>query len=217
MDGTELFRLIINSNLTWAAALTIMAVALRPVLTGLVEGLVASRKEQAHAMHERNANEKEQTRVLSEVRDTLADNAKITSAVLSLIQNVAALPAIIEDANKRMTARADARDGMLTVQTQRLEQLHQSVANLPADIMVRASSHLDPQFTRVMAAIGDLKMEIQNAQEVMTPGIVKEIRVELARIAKLVTALADNGHTAKPPAPRRTRKAQAAPQSEEGA
>lgn len=193
MDDT--IRLLINSNIPWSVAATIIAVALRPVLTMLAGGLVDARKAEAAALAERNTTEKEQTKMLGEVREALADNATITKSVLNLLHPLSQLPGEIKDIGKRMTERAEVRDELVRSQgqthAQRLEHIQRLMSELPEAYLARTSAHFDPKLTGIQAAIDQLRAQIESKPEAMTPDVVKEIRGELAKIARLVTALSE--------------------------
>ncbi|HMM30003.1 MAG TPA: hypothetical protein PKD46_17105 [Aggregatilineaceae bacterium] len=193
MDDT--IRLLINSNIPWSVAATIIAIALRPVLATLASGMVDARKDEARALAERNDNEREQTRVLAEVKEALVDSAAITKSVLNLLTPISALPGEIKDIGKRMTERADARDELVRSQgqshAQRLESLQQLIAGLPQAYLAKSAEHFDPQIAGIQAAVAALRAQIESKPEAMTPDVVKEIRGELAKIARLVTALSE--------------------------
>jgi len=69
----EIINLLVNSNMTWAAALTIMSIVLRPALVTLTAGLVEARRVAAKAIEARNINEVEQTKVLRSVENGCRD------------------------------------------------------------------------------------------------------------------------------------------------
>lgn len=191
----ETIRLLVNSNIPPSTAAVIVALALRPVLTLLVAGLVDARKAAVKAQEQRNDNEREQTRVLSDVKETLADNATITKSVLKLLAPLSELPGEMRDIGKRMTERADARDDLVRSQgqshAQRLEHIQRLMSELPEAYLARTSAHFDPKLTGIQAAIDQLRAQIESKPEAMTPDVVKEIRGELAKIARLVTALSE--------------------------
>lgn len=191
----ETIRLLVNSNIPPSTAAVIVALALRPVLTLLVAGLVDARKAAVKAQEQRNDNEREQTRVLSDVKETLADNATITKSVLKLLAPLSELPGEMRDIGKRMTERADARDDLVRSQgqshAQRLESLQQLIAGLPQAYLAKSAEHFDPQIAGIQSAIAALRAQIESKPEAMTPDVVKEIRGELAKIARLVTALSE--------------------------
>ena len=192
MDN-EIINLLVNSNMTWAAALTIMSIVLRPALVTLTAGLVEARRVAAKAIEARNINEVEQTKVLRSVEDALTRNTAIVNASLNLLQPLSNIPMALEEATKRMTTRADARDGMLAAQNQRLEQLHQAVANVPSEYMMRSAQHFDPQFASLQLAISELRRQIETTQDILTPGVVREIRAELRQINNFLADLNSGG------------------------
>lgn len=201
MDGAEIIRLLVNSNLTWAAALTIMSVVLRPVLMTLSAGLVEARKAAVRAIDDRNANEREQTRVLSGVQDALNDTSTVTRSVLALLQPVSQLPANIEAIGQQMTKRADTRDDMVRSQGQRIEAIQQLIQNLPDAYLAKTAAHFDPTLTNIQASINLLRQQIESRQDAMTPDVAKEIRAELAKIYRLVSAINEKNGTGESPGP----------------
>lgn len=193
MDDT--IRLLINSNIPWSVAATIIAIALRPVLATLASGMVDARKASVAAAEQRNDNERDQTRVLGEVKEALVDNATVTKTVLGLLHPVSLLPGKMDDIGKRMAERADARDTLVREQglthAQRLDTLQQLVAGLPAAYLAKSAEHFDPQIAGIQAAVAALRAQIESKPEAMTPEVVTEIRRELAKIARLVTTLSE--------------------------
>jgi len=193
LDTSEVIELLINSNLTWAAALTIMSVVLRPVLTRLADGLVGAQKERVEtnkarvrAEEVRNENEREQTRVLVAVKEALTDNATITKSVLMLLQPLSQLPGDIKSAVDAMSRRADARDS-------EMRTLQQAIAAMPAGVFKLVTEHTDPQLTTIQTSIAALRQEIMGAPNTMTPDVVREIRGQLAEIARLMNRLSEEG------------------------
>ena len=191
MDGAELIRLLVNSNLTWAGALTIMSVVLRPVLLTLATGLVEARKEQTQAMVDRNVNEREQTKTLSELKDALRDNGVITNSVLALLQPVSKLPGQIQEIGDRMIQRTNARDELVRGQGQQISAIQQAITGLPDSYLAKTAAHFDPTLANIQTAINLLRQQIESRSEAITPDVVKEIRAELAKIARELTALSE--------------------------
>lgn len=201
MDGAELIRLLVNSNLTWAGALTIMSIVLRPVLSTLAAGLVDARKEQAQAMVERNVNEREQTKALSELKDALRDNGVITNSVLALLQPVSKLPGQIQEIGERMVQRTDARDELVRGQGQQISAIQQMITGLPDAYLAKTAAHFDPTLSNIQASINLLRTQIESRQDAMTPDVAKEIRGELAKIYRLVSAINEKNGTGESPGP----------------
>lgn len=184
MESVEFIRLLANSNLTWAAALAIMSVVLRGVLLVLATGLVDARKAATKAMEERNENEKEQTRVLAEVRDTLKDTGIITQSVLSLLQPVSQLPEKLDTIKDQMITRTQAQDEMVRNQGEKINQIQLAIQNLPDTNLVKTAAHFDPTLKNIQNAIELLRSQLES--QPLTVQDVKEIRSELGQILKIL-------------------------------
>lgn len=186
MDDT--IKLLINSNLPWSAALVILAIVLRPVLVTLVTGAVDARKAQVKALEERNQNEKEQTKVLGTVREALDDNTTLTRSMLNLLQPIAQIPGSMQEIGKQMTQRADARDDMVREYGRRLELIQGAMAGLPDAYLAKTSAHFDPQLAGIKTALDALERQLAARPDAITPELVRELKTELEKIARLVMA-----------------------------
>lgn len=184
MESVEFIKLLANSNLTWAAALAIMSVVLRSVLLVLATGLVDARKATAKAMEERNENEKEQTKVLAEVRDTLKDTGIITQSVLSLLQPVSQLPDKLDTIKDQMITRTQAQDEMVRNQGEKINQIQLAIQNLPDTNLAKTAAHFDPTLKNIQNAIELLRSQLES--QPLTVQDVKEIRNELGQILKIL-------------------------------
>lgn len=193
MDDT--IRLLINSNIPWSVAATIIAIVLRPALIRLVDGVIDTRRAQVDALKRRDETERDQTKVLAEVKEELRDSRTLTRSMLELLSPISKIPERMEAVGQQMTARADKRDEIVREQgreqAQRIAKLQEIVANLPDAYLTKTAAHFDPKLASIQAAIDQLRTQIESKLEIMTPDVVKEIRGELARIFRLVTALSE--------------------------
>lgn len=191
----DTIRLLINSNLPWSVAVTIIAIVLRPALIRLVDGIIDTRQAQVKALEERNENEKEQTRVLAGVKEELNDSRTLTRSMLELLTPISKIPDRMEAIGKTMTERAEKRDDLVRdqgrEQSQRIARLQDIVAGLPDAYLSKTAAHFDPKLASIQEAIEQLREQIASKPDVLTPDTVREIRAELVKIARLVTALSE--------------------------
>lgn len=186
MTTTELIQLVIDSNLTWASAMTIMSFLLRPVLLNLTRGWVETQRARLDAEKERNNNEKEQTRVLSNVERALNANSNLTQGILQLLQPLASIPGEISEVSQRMSQRADARDQLLRSHGERLNELKVVADAIPQAVLENHRRHFDPQLSAIREAVEQLRQQVEKRTEPITAQDVSEMRAGLTRVERLL-------------------------------
>lgn len=192
MPTNALIELILNSNLTWVTGLTIMTVVLRPVLTTLTTGLIENQRARVKAEEDRNDAEREQSRALEGVKKVVADSTAIQQSILALLQPFAQIPHLIEASAERMTKRADARDAVLNLHSQRLDDLAQVASALPDAVLQHSQRHFDPQLEAIRSAVDRLSQRLETRAEPITAQDVAEIRAALVRLERSISRAQNN-------------------------
>jgi len=201
MNFAEIIKLLANSNLTFGGAALGIAWILRPVLLGLVTAWNNSLERRTKSEEARATHEQRQTDVLSKLEKTTEASSVVITSVLNLLQPISQIPANIDAIGKQMTQRSDAREDLYRGQGHRIEAIHQLVSSLPDAYLAKTAAHFDPTLSNIQASINLLRTQIESRQDAMTPDVAKEIRGELAKIYRLVSAINEKNGTGESPGP----------------
>lgn len=193
MGLTELIELLANSKLPPSASAILIAWILKPVLLRLIDvwattldKRVKAEEMRVKAEEKRADNEDKQTDVLANVEKALVNNTTLTQGMLDLLSPIAQIPERLDSIGKTMTERANQREEALR---ERLGRIQDAIANMPDAYLGKSAAHFDPKLASIQAAIDQLKVQIESKPDALTPNTVREIRSELAKIARLVTEL----------------------------
>jgi len=202
MGLTELIELLANSALPPSASAILIAWVLKPVFFRVIdvwatnldkrvkaeEQRIKAEEQRVKAEEKRADNEDKQTNVLVNVERALDNNTRLTQSMLELLSPIAKIPERLDSIGEAMTERANRRDEALR---ERLGRIQDAITNLPDAYLGKTAAHFDPKLAGIQAAIDQLKTQIESKPDVLTPEMVREIRSELGKIARLVTALSE--------------------------
>lgn len=195
MGLTELIELLANSALPPSASAILIAWVLKPVFFRVIDvwatnldKRVKAEEQRVKAEEKRADNEDKQTNVLVNVERALDNNTRLTQSMLELLSPIAKIPERLDSIGEAMTERANRRDEALR---ERLGRIQDAITNLPDAYLGKTAAHFDPKLAGIQAAIDQLKTQIESKPDVLTPEMVREIRSELGKIARLVTALSE--------------------------
>lgn len=202
MGLAELIELLANSKLPLGGSVIIVAWILKPVFFRLIDvwathlnQRVKAEEQRVKAEEKRADNEDKQTGVLAGLEKALNNNTTLTQSMLELLSPIAKIPERMDAIGKTMTERASQRDELVREQGReqalRMSKLQEIVAKLPEDYLDKSVAHFDPKLASIQRAIDQLREQIESKPDVWTPDTVRDVRAELARIARLVTALSE--------------------------